>query len=139
MRTPILCSPVEACFHVTDKSGASVFPLMKILPLNFQNPVIMYIGTRTDCIQIMYYKTPESFKSTMQSLGKTLSFISKSCYTIQGVSKSYKRLIDHRTKRFYSIINFAFDLSREHTNLDFETRFAQISKFQKTSISKVSS
>ena len=40
--------------------------------------------------------------------------------------KNYKRLIDHRTKGFCSIINFAFDLNRKHSHLDFELTFAQI-------------
>ena len=40
--------------------------------------------------------------------------------------KNYKRSIDHRTKGFYSITNFAFDLNRKHSDLDFEIKFAQI-------------
>ena len=40
--------------------------------------------------------------------------------------KNQKCLIDHRRKRFCSIINFSFDLNRKHSNLDLETKFAKI-------------
>ena len=40
--------------------------------------------------------------------------------------KNEKRLTDHRTKGFCSIINFSFDLNKKHSILDFETKFAQI-------------
>ena len=40
--------------------------------------------------------------------------------------KNWKRLIGHRTKGFRSIVNFSFELNRKHSNLDFETKFAQI-------------
>ena len=43
-------------------------------------------------------------------------------FHISGVPKKVKRLIDHRTKVFCSIIKFSFDFS----NLDFETKFVQI-------------
>ena len=45
---------------------------------------------------------------------------------LTGVPKKVKRLIDNRTKGFCSIINFSFDLNRKYSNLDFETKFAQI-------------
>ena len=46
---------------------------------------------------------------------------------IYRVSKhNWKRLIDHRTKGFCSIINSASDFDRKHYYLDFETKFAQI-------------
>ena len=40
--------------------------------------------------------------------------------------KKWKRLINHRTKSFYSIIKFSFDSNRKHSNLDVETKFTRI-------------
>ena len=49
------------------------------------------------------------------------------CHSVYRVSqKSNKRLSDHRTNGFCSITNFAFDLNSKHSNLDFDTKFAQI-------------
>ena len=47
---------------------------------------------------------------------------------VPDVPKKVKRLFDHRTKGFCSIIKFfAFDFNtKKHFNLDFETKFTQI-------------
>ena len=54
---------------------------------------------------------------------------------IPGVPKKVKSLIDHRTKDFCSIIKFSFDFN---SNLDFETKFAQM-RYELTKIHKFES
>ena len=40
--------------------------------------------------------------------------------------KDWKRLVDYRTKIVSSIVKFSFDFNRKHSNVYFETKFAQI-------------
>ena len=61
------------------------------------------------------------FKQRFQSFKSLRKF--KDCWMSQ---KHSKRFIDHRTKGFCSIINFSLDFNRKYSNLDFETKFAQI-------------
>ena len=48
------------------------------------------------------------------------------CTNLSGAHQKVKRSIDNRTKRFRSIIKMSFDFYRKDSNLDFETKFAQI-------------
>ena len=82
------------------------------------------------CFTVYLRKVPSAFLYSV-----LLIFINSTQIILLGVPKKVKRLIDHRTKGFCSVIKFSFDLSRKHLNLDFGTKIAQI-RYQLTGIHK---
>ena len=76
---------------------------------------------RTSALKTFFDDWLQIFKSDIKHLIILYEYL-----TVPGVPKQVKRLFDHRTKGFSSIIKFFFDFNEKHSNLDIETKFTQI-------------